>query len=155
MQKIANYNRRNFIKLFLDQIEFAFYHSSIFLGWPFSSLSSLGLLYKMFTSICNNKVWQASMFLTLSYFPTWGQCYKTFYIHKLQKFVIIGRLSLASFSSLAGKAAAYPSESPFSFSPLGKAVGLVVNITLGWKNFYRDKHSSLLWKFINFSRKFL
>ncbi len=32
-----------------------------------------------------------------------------------------------------GKAGAYPSGAPFSFSPLGRALGLTENIRLGWR----------------------
>jgi len=54
---------------------------------------------------------------------SWAQCHKTFYVRKLRIFVIsYGACQCKPFQPslmFVGKAGAYPSEAPFSYSTLG------------------------------------
>jgi len=51
------------------------------------------------------------------------------------------------------KAGAHPSEAYFRRSTLGRLLTLPTNIKLGRERPDRDKHSSFLYKFVNYSLK--
>ncbi len=53
----------------------------------------------------------------------------------------------------AGEAGAYPSGAYFSFSPLGKALGLACKHYTRMEKLHRDKNSCLLQTFLNYGRK--
>ncbi len=53
----------------------------------------------------------------------------------------------------AGKAGAYPSEASFSYSTLGCAPDLTDKHLSRLEKLARDKHSSLLRKFVNYGQK--
>ncbi len=87
---------------------------------------------------------------------SWGLYYRTFCGRNLQIFVISQCLSLASFSSLILCLHLMPEPARvkhLSSSTLGQAPGLAPKHQTRLERLTRDKHSSLLQKYVNYDRK--
>ncbi len=82
-----------------------------------------------------------------------GQCYKTYYGRNLRMFVISQSVCLWQAFPVCCNAGAYPIEEHFRCSTLGQALGLAHKQQTRLEKFARDKHSSLLQKFVNYEQK--
>ncbi len=95
-------------------------------------------------------------YVAILFFLIQGLYYKTYYGCNLC--ILVKSQSVCSWqafpaqSILAGKAGAYPSEAPFKCSTLGQFPGLTHKHQTRLEKLTRDKHSSLLRKYINYSR---
>ncbi len=54
--------------------------------------------------------------------------------------------------TFGGKARAYPIDEPYRCSTLGQALGHALKQKIRMERFARDKHSSLLQKFVNYGQ---
>ncbi len=112
--------------------------------------SSLFIKLQKHQLILLHRQWQRKKFHKID---TRAQCYKAFYSHNLQMFVISLSVLGKSFQHrqmFPSKARDYPSEAPFICST---PPGLTHKYQTRLERHARDKHNNLLRTFINYGQK--
>ncbi len=88
---------------------------------------------------------------------TRAQCYKTFYVRNLRKFVISQSVCLwqafTAQPNVCQKCGAYPSGAPKRRSSLGQTLSITHKRYTRLESLARGKHSNLLRTFVNYGRK--